>query len=303
MLLALAAIYLIWGSSFAVTAFGVSKLPPFLFGGLRFVAAGILLCGLSLLLGNRPTLDWRELRHMWWVGLAGVLISNGSNVWSLQYLASSHSALLNATGALWIAVLSTIGPRAHALDRPTLIGLLLGFTGTMIVVLGPNIGSIFYQPRQSLPEIITLIGVFGWAVATVYMRNYPSHLDLMTFTGGQMLIGGLLLTALGLLVGEGPRWQWSAQGMTALLYMLFMSSIVGYTAYAWLARNCSPAVVGSYSYVVPAISALLGWGLLKEHLSATQLLGMVVMLAGVALASWPRDARVSVTPTHEGHGA
>jgi drug/metabolite transporter (DMT)-like permease len=303
MLLALAAVYLIWGGSYAVSRIGVHHLPPFLFGGLRFIAAGILLCVASYVLGNRPRLDWRELRHMWWVGMAGVTISNGTNNWSLQWLASNQSALLNATGALWIVILSAFGPRAHALDRNTVAGLLLGFFGTAVVLIAGETAVVPSGGMIHLPEIMTLLGVIGWAVATVYMRSFPSRLDLMTFTGGQMLIGGLLLTAIGLATGEGPRWHWSSAGSISLLYMLFMSSLVGYTAYAWLARHSTPAVVGSYSYVVPAISALLGWWLLAENLTSAQFLGMLVMLAGVALATWPRDAKSLRAAASEGHGA
>ena len=303
MLLALAAVYLIWGGSYAVSRIGVHHLPPFLFGGLRFIAAGILLCAASYVLGNRPRLDWRELRHMWWVGMAGVTISNGTNNWSLQWLASNQSALLNATGALWIVILSAFGPRAHALDRNTVAGLLLGFFGTAVVLMAGETAVVPSSGMIHLPEIMTLLGVIGWAVATVYMRSFPSRLDLMTFTGGQMLIGGLLLTAVGLATGEGPRWHWSSAGSLSLLYMLFMSSLFGYTAYAWLARHSTPAVVGSYSYVVPAISALLGWWLLDEHLTSAQFLGMLVMLAGVALATWPRDAKSLRAAASEGHGA
>ena len=303
MLLALAAVYLIWGGSYAVSRIGVHHLPPFLFGGLRFIAAGILLCVASYVLGNRPRLDWQELRHMWWVGMAGVTISNGTNNWSLQWLASNQSALLNATGALWIVILSALGPRAHALDRNTVAGLLLGFFGTAVVLTAGETAVVPSGGMMHLPEIMTLLGVTGWAIATVYMRSFPSRLDLMTFTGGQMLIGGLLLTAVGLATGEGPRWHWSSAGSMSLLYMLFMSSLVGYTAYAWLARHSAPAVVGSYSYVVPAISALLGWWLLDEHLTSAQFLGMLVMLAGVALATWPRDTKSLRAAASEGHGA
>lgn len=302
-LLSLAAIYLIWGSTYAVSRIGVHHLPPFLFGGVRFITSGILLCVGSLMLGNRPRLNWREFRHMFWVGTAGVVISNGSNTWSLQWLASNQSALLNATGALWIVVLSAFGPRAHALDRNTVAGLLLGFFGTALVLMGGATAPVPSSDLLHLPEIVTLLGVAGWAVATVYMRSYPSGLDLVTFTGGQMLIGGLLLVILGLATGEGPQWHWSPVGLAALLYMLFFSSIIGYTAYAWLARHSTPAIVGSYSYVVPAISALLGWWLLGEHLTSTQFLGMMVMLAGVALATWPRDAQSLRTSANEGHGA
>ena len=301
--LALASVYLIWGASYAVTRVGVHALPPFLFGGLRFMAAGLLLGGISFALGNRPRLDRHELGHLWWVGLGSVAISNGANVWSMQWIASNQSALLNATAVLWIAVLSCFGPRAHALDRKTVLGLLLGFAGIALVLLGTGRVKSAGGQAALLPEIVTLLGVVGWSLATVYLRNSPSRLDLLSFTGGQMFIGGVLLTIIGLAIGEAPRWHWSSAGLLAFLYMLLLSSVVAYTAFAWLAKNCKPAIVGSYGYVSPSLAALLGWWLLDEQLSTTQLAGMVIMLGGVALASWPSTRSAPATTTNEGHGA
>ena len=68
-----------------------------------------------------------------------------------------------------------------------------------------------------------------------------------------------------------------------------LSSCLAYTAFARLAKNTTPAMVGTYSYVNPAIAAVLGWWILDEHLGANQLIGMAVIFAGVALVSWPRQ--------------
>jgi drug/metabolite transporter (DMT)-like permease len=91
-------------------------------------------------------------------------------------------------------------------------------------------------------------------------------------------------------MGEAERWQWSAQGLGTMAYLTVMSSCLAYTAFAWLARNTTPAMTGTYSYVNPAIAAVLGWWLLDETLSAAQVAGMAIMFAGVALVSWPQKA-------------
>lgn len=303
LLFCLFAVWLIWGGSYAVTKVGVQQLPPFLFGGLRFASSGLLLLGIAWLLGNRPRFNARELRNIAWVAFGSVLLSNGSNVWSMQWMASNRSALLNATAVLWIVSLSSFGRRAQALDGRTLLGLAAGFAGTVMVIGG---GASTPVPVASLlwwPEIITLVGVLGWAFATVYMRNQQSQMDILSFTGAQMLLGGIALSAIGLGLGESQRWQWTTQGFLAFLYMLVLSSLVGYTAYAWLAKHASPAVVGSYSYINPGMAALLGWWLLDESLTRWQLAGMFIMLAGVALSGWPRGKTASGTTANEGHSA
>jgi drug/metabolite transporter (DMT)-like permease len=103
-----------------------------------------------------------------------------------------------------------------------------------------------------------------------------------------MFLGGLFMTAAGLLRGEAGMWHWSGTGLGAMVYLTIASSCIAYTAYSWLAKNTTPAMVGTYSYVNPAIAALLGWWFLGEQLGANQLIGMAVMFAGVALVSWPQ---------------
>jgi drug/metabolite transporter (DMT)-like permease len=279
-----ATVYLVWGSTYLVASIGVHVLPPFLFGGIRFVCAGILLGLVALALGRRFELDATEWRHMFVVSLGNVVIANGATNVAMQHVASNQTAILNASAALWIALLATRGRRAHALDRRTLAGLIIGFAGAALII----------WPRGSLQtshfgmQMLILVAVFAWSVSTVYIRNVHSKLDVLSFTAIQMLLGGIMLTALGFATGEAERWQWSKPGLIAMAYLTLASSCLAYTAFAWLAKNTTPAMVGTYSYVNPAIAAILGWWFLDEQLGTNQLAGMVVMFAGVAMVNWPQ---------------
>jgi drug/metabolite transporter (DMT)-like permease len=279
-----ATVYLVWGSTYLVASIGVHALPPFLFGGIRFTIAGILLGLTSLLLGNRFRLDATEWRHMVLVALGNVFIANGCTNWAMQTVASNQTAILNASAALWIALLATRGRRAHALDRRTLIGLIVGFAGTLLIIW-PH-GNL--HTTHFAMQLLILVAVFSWSASTVYIRNAHSKLDVLSFTAVQMFLGGLMLTTLGLVTGETADWHWSRPGITAMIYLTIASSCLAYTAFAWLAKNTTPAMVGTYSYVNPAIAAVLGWWFLGEQLGVNQLVGMTVMFAGVAMVSWPQ---------------
>jgi drug/metabolite transporter (DMT)-like permease len=281
---AFAIVYLVWGSTYMVASIGVHILPPVLFGGVRFICAGLLLAGVSLALGRRFELDAAEWKRLAIVAVGSVLIPNACTNWAMQYVASNQTAILNATAALWIAVFATRGRRAHPLDRRTLIGLVIGFGGTALIVWprgGARADHLGYQ-------LLILLIVFVWSATTVYIRNSHSKLDLLPFSAVQMLLGGLMMTGAGLALGEAQRWTWSRPGLLAMAYLTIASSCVAYTAFSWLARNTTPALVGTYSYVNPAIAAVLGWWILDEHLGANQIAGMAVMFAGVALVSWPQ---------------
>jgi drug/metabolite transporter (DMT)-like permease len=279
-----ATVYLVWGSTYLVASIGVHELPPLLFGGIRFLCAGVLLGLTTLALGNRFHLDRTEWRHMVIVAIGNVVIANGATNIAMQYVASNQTAILNASAALWIALLATRGRRAHALDRRTLTGLIVGFAGTVLIIWpsgGLAINHFGYQ-------ILILVAVFAWSASTVYIRNAHSKLDVLTFTAVQMTLGGLMLTVTGVVAGELADWHWSRTGLIAMGYLTLLSSCLAYTAFAWLAKNTTPAMVGTYSYVNPAIAAVLGWWILDEQLGANQLIGMAVIFGGVALVSWPK---------------
>jgi drug/metabolite transporter (DMT)-like permease len=283
LLLCFTAVYLIWGSTYVVASVGVHIMPPILFGGIRFICAGILLGATALALGRKFPLDATEWRHLLIVAAGSVVIPNGLTNWAMQYVASNQTAILNASAALWIALLATQGRRAHALDKRTTTGLLIGFGGAVLIVW-PG-GSL--DTSNFAMQLLILLGVFVWSATTVYIRNVHSKLDLLAFSAMQMLLGGLMMTGVGLALGEAQQWQWSPKGLAAMAYLTVASSCIAYTAFSWLARNTTPAMAGTYSYVNPAIAAILGWWFLGERLSANQLIGMAVMFAGVALVSWP----------------
>jgi drug/metabolite transporter (DMT)-like permease len=287
LLVCFATVYLVWGSTYLVASIGLHTMPPFLFGGIRFIAAGLLLGATALVLGQKFLLDATEWRHMFVVALGNVVIANGFTNIAMQHIASNQAAILNASAALWIALLATRGRRAHALDRRTLIGLVIGFAGTALLIW-PVGGTV--QTNHIGMQLLVLVAVFAWSASTVYIRNVHSKLDVLPFTAIQMLLGGAMMTAIAFAKGEAALWQWSKPGLIAMAYLTLLSSCLAYTAFAWLARNTTPALVGTYSYVNPAIAALLGWWFLDEKLGANQLAGMAIMFAGVALVSWPKKS-------------
>ncbi len=284
LILCFATVYIVWGSTYLVASIGVHQLPPLLFGGVRFLCAGVLLAITAVAMGQRFEMNATEWRHLIIVAVGSVFIPNGCTNWAMQYVESNQTAILNASAALWIALFATRGRRAHALDRRTVTGLVIGFAGTTLIL----------WPRGDLDvshfgmQLLILFAVFVWSAATVYIRNAHSKLDLLPFSAMQMLLGGLMMTVAGLLFGEAGRWQWSGSGLAAMAYLTVFSSCLAYTAFSWLARNTTPAMVGTYSYVNPAIAAVLGWWFLHETLGFNQLVGMAIMFAGVALVSWPQ---------------
>ncbi|MGA1497003.1 MAG: DMT family transporter [Steroidobacteraceae bacterium] len=280
--IALVLVYLIWGSSPLATKVLVMDEPALLVSGLRFTIAGLFMGALAWWRHGPPRLDWDDLRQVLLMGTGSILISNGCNALGFQHVASNVGALLNATPALMIAALGTLGPRASPLDRSALAGLLLGVVGVALV-LDP------FGDDGSTSELawsgVILIGCLGWSVATIYYRNIHTHNPPETFLAMQMLTGGLGLLAWSQASGEPFDTDWTREATTAFLWLTVMSTCVGYTAYNYLVRQSTPVIAGSFGYVIPGVAALLGWLVLDERLSAAQIAGMAVILLSTALVT------------------
>jgi drug/metabolite transporter (DMT)-like permease len=116
-------------------------------------------------------------------------------------------------------------------------------------------------------------------------------LDPMVSTAYQMLAAGVVLLALGTVLGEWPKFELTPKGTAALVYLTLIGSCVGFSAFVYALKHAPASKVMTYAYVNPVIAVFAGWaagraGLVPaEPLSATLLLGMAVIVVGVAIAT------------------
>ena len=108
----------------------------------------------------------------------------------------------------------------------------------------------------------------------------------------QSLVAGIVFCLIGLADNETARWHGSPTAWMALAYLIVFGSCIAYAAYIWLLHEVSPALLGTYAYINPAIAVVLGWFALGETLNGTQLAGMVVILLGVVLVSTAKPKAV-----------
>lgn len=279
--IALAIVYLVWGSSYLATKVMVTDEPPLMAAGWRFSAAGLLLVGIAWWRSGPPVFTRTELRHVLTMGFSLVLFSNACQVIAIQNVQSSTAAFLNATQSLWIAWLGTFGRRASHLSGAARLGLLVGLVGVMLV-LAPTGGF----DRAGLGwQLLILLGCVSWSLGTIYYRNARVGNNPLMFNALQMLAGGLGLLATASVAGESLAIDWTPRGFFAFAWLTLMSSCLAFSAYSWLTRHTTPVVIGSYGYVNPAVAAILGWLLLGETLSWIQIVGIIVILLGIALVT------------------
>jgi drug/metabolite transporter (DMT)-like permease len=279
---AFAVIYLVWGSTFLATRIGVLEMPPLLFAAGRFTIAGTLLAGAALVLRESFPRRRREWLHAGLFSILMVPMSNGLSTVAVRHVPSNEAALLAAGSALWLAGLGAIGPRGHTLSTGSILGLSLGLAGVVLLVW-PHAG---VAPGHLGWRALLLFSSMNFAIASIVYRDAQLAVGPMAFNATIMLLGAVCLAIVGVITGEPSRWRWSGTGIGAMLYLALFGSALAYTSYTWLLKRAPADRVGTFAYVNPAIATVLGWAVLGEALTRVQLLGVLVILAGVAMVTF-----------------
>ena len=268
-----------WGSTYLAIRIGVGVLPPFLFAGLRFLVAGVLLAGVALAFGDhlpRRPADWGTL------AIVGVLLLGGGNafvVWAEQYTASGVASLFVVTVALWMAFFDAVIPGGTGdLNWRVVLGLVTGFVGTALLI-GASPRELLHADLRG-PVALTCASA-SWSLGSVYAKRHPTESSPYIGAAVQMIVGGAVVALAGSLLGEWRAWHLSARGAAAIAYLVVFGSILGYSAYVYALRHASPTVVGTYAYVNPVIAVFLGWLLLHEPITARTLVATSLILGAV----------------------
>ena len=269
----------VWGSTYLAIRVGVGVLPPFLFAGLRFVIAGLLLLVVALAFGDtlpRRAVDWRTQ------AIVGVLLLTGGNafvVWAEQYVASGIASIFVVTVALWMAFFDAIIPGGSGdLNWRVVAGLILGFLGTTLLV-GASPAEILRADLRG-PIALTCASA-SWSIGSVYGKRHTTETSPYIGAAIQMIAGGTATAFIGTLLGEWSRWHLTSRGVGALAYLVVFGSIVGYSAYTYALRNASATIIGTYAYVNPVIAVLLGWMILREPVTPRTFLAMALIIGAV----------------------
>jgi len=282
--LALAAVYVIWGSTYLAIRFALEGgLPPLLMAGGRFVLAGGLMYAALRLRGvPAPTrAQWPTIAAM---GVLLLGLGNGMVCVAEQTVSSGMAAVAVASAPLWMALFSALRG-----DRPTRIewiGLAIGFAG----VVWLNAGSSLAASRTGLVALI--VATVAWAFGSIWSRGRDLPSPFMT-AAAQMLVGGAVMLVAGWLIGERLDGMPSPKGLLSVAYLAGFGSIVAFSAYIWLLHHVRPALAGSYAYVNPAIAVALGAWLANEQFSGSEFVAMGVILLGVVAITLAKAGRTA----------
>src|ERR1041385_1722458 len=272
-IIAFAALYVIWGSTYLGIKFSIETMPPFLMAGARFVLAGLVMYAIAWSQGITKS-TWRNWRTSLIIGACLLLGGNGGVTISEQYIDSGLAALIVAIVPIYIALLGWATGMAARPNPSMWIGLAGGFVGVAILIWP---GLHLHSPGGRNPVVgisILLFTSFIWSAGSLYSRATKHAPSPFLTAAQQMVCGGFLLLIAGGITGELPRFHPSSVSMLSLgafVYLVIIGAVVGYTAYIWLLRHCDPAKVATYAFVNPIVAVLLGTFFAGETVTARML--------------------------------
>ena len=284
--IALATVYVIWGSTYLAIAIAVEDLPPLLAVSTRFVVAGGLLAG-WLAWRRRPALRITR-RELGAAAVVGVLLPGANAVlfFAERDVPTGLASLIIASVPLWVVLLRLLAK--ERLSRSAVLGVLAGFLG-VAVLLRPSGGA------TAVGLALCVVSSLMWATGSFLSGRLPLPRDPIAATTYEMLCGGLAMLPLGL-VAVGDLHP-SGRSTAAWVYLVIFGSLVAYTAYVWLLAHAPLGTVATYAYVNPVVAIALGFLFRDEKLSPQILLGAAIVVASVA-AVVRREPPVA-TPTEE----
>jgi drug/metabolite transporter (DMT)-like permease len=282
-LIAFAAVYILWGSTYFFIRIGIETIPPFVMAGIRHIAIGLVFYPVFRHLSKeKPTpAQWRTTII---TGLLLLLCGNGALSWAETRVPSGIASLLVATVSLWIVILDWLRPGGVRPSPHVLIGFVLGFAGIALLVGPSHLGG---SERVNPVGAVTLIlGSLAWAAGSIYSRHHPVPQSPLLGVAMQSLAGGAGLWIVAAATGELHQFhpaQVTLRSWLAVLYLFSFGSALGFSAYIYILKHSTASRVATYAFVNPVVALFLGFSLGGEPLTLRTLVASGTILAAVLL--------------------
>ena len=293
---AFACVYFFWGSTYTAIHVAGLYLAPSLVAACRTLLTTLFLVILCLTTRRSLRVSRQEL---WRLALVGILFMSVNSIllnWAETMIASGIASLLVSTMPIMVAVIEAALPGGEALNKRGWAGTLLGTFG-MVALVWPSLRTgASTQNHHPLAYALLLLAALAFAVGAVLSRKFHFTCDPFVATTWQIGAASLCNVVLALAGGTLHTAVWTRNGIAALVYLSIFGSLVGLSCLTYLLQHVAVTKVSTYAFVNPIVAVLLGVVLLHEQLNSSELLGMAIIVAAVALVIFSRVKRAPEIP-------
>lgn len=273
-------ICLFWGTNNLATKIGISSMHPLQFSGIRFLVAGIIMAVISRLMNKDNTkYEKKEYLSLFFLGTIMFSITNGCVVYANKYLDSGMVTILLSTIPIIATIIDFFINRTKIPGVATIIGLVLGFIGVIIVTLN----SSSEMNISFLGILLSLLAAFFWSLGSNYSKNAVIRGPLVRQISIQSLFAAMILLGTVAATSNFSISSITSEAMMPILYLAVFDSVVGFVSYSYLLKVLPISKVSAYAYINPVVALVAGYLVLGESISTSKVIGMAVISVGVFL--------------------
>jgi drug/metabolite transporter (DMT)-like permease len=281
-LFALAAVCILWGTTWIASKKGVSHMPPLQMTSMRQMIAGFLYVSFFLY-KKAPLPKGKEWIPILVLTVLNFILSNALSTWGVKYISAGLGSIIGAIFPLWLVVIGLFASK-EKLPQKAIIGLLLGFGGVCI---------IFYDHLHDFLNADFRFGIFlsvtstwTWAFATLYTKKQAVRFNPYFSLGLQMLISGTCIFSFTHINGTAiPLTAIPWQSWAAIAYLIVFGSLLAFICYLYALQNLPTEQTSIYAYINPVVAVLCGWLVFGEKVTPFIAIGGAVTLVGVYLVN------------------
>ena len=278
--LALAAVCFLWGTTYLGIRMALETFPPAMLVSIRYILSGaVLVGGAAAARVHLPA--GRELLLTALFGVIIIGLGNGCLAFAELLIPSGLAALFITTSPFWMVGMEALVPGGDRLHLPTIAGMLVGLGG-MLLLVAPSAFEHGLSGPTLKGFLVLQLGCCGWAIGSILQRRHATKAHPVVSGAVQQLATGLVFLIPALILKSEPL-HWSVRGVAALIYLVTLGSIVGYSAYIYVLSALPVSVVSIYNYINPMVAVLLGWLFYREQFGVREGVAMMIIFAGVAI--------------------
>lgn len=281
--LALAAVCIIWGTTYLALRVGVSQFPPFLFSLIRFSIAGPVLVVFMLTIGKQK---WPDKKTLFNQAVSGILMTTMGTAmvgWAEVYISSGLAAVICSVMPVWTILINVLILKDEKPNWIIITGVLVGLTG-IVMIFSEHLAE-FTNPLYIFGIVLTFAANISWAVGSIWVKKKNENTDPFLGAGLQMSFGAIGLIPLSLMLDTYSQISWNTEVVYALIYIIVIGSMAAYVCYSYAIKKLPMTMVSLYAYINPVVAVLLGWLLLNEKLTLQIALAILVTIAGIYIVN------------------
>jgi len=277
---------LFWSLNWVVGRAVVGHVSPFALTFIRWMVAIAVMMPFAL---PEIRAHWPAVRRNWkviaWLGFWGTGLHNAFAYVGVQYTTATNGVILNSSIPVMIIVLGWLVYR-DTISRLQALGVVVSLAGVITIITRGDPG-ILAQLSLNKGDLIVICGMVFWAAYTVFLRMKPAELPGLAMLACCGVVGVVLLLPLFLfeLVFLGGHVELRPATIAAMLYVGIFPSVVGYVFWNRAVAQVGPNVAGLFVHLMPAFGSILAWLFLDERIEIFHVIGIGLILAGIALTS------------------